>query len=308
MPHPCHRVRLALLLAWPAERAAVAAANVVTPIGPFCPFRSAVCAENGPLGAAMSDLTSSKMPVFAAEMSRLQLEMSMGNEPDPKRVGALADDLIEAEQQWQRILTRMRLADDFQSREYFKVTAAWAIRQGQSLEAVGLMMRWQAENMKSFATGGKPLPPPPGVDLTQIAQQQQQGGGQSNMMAQMASASAVDATPFTGKEAAFESPVVVEEYEKLCRDHAAIVKLGEGFGGFDPLGKLAFIDALEAVEERWDVFFSRFALMGALNQDFVDQTTEFLRSMGMSPDDFRDVLCEAHALMRKDAETERASM
>ena len=197
MPHPCHRVRLALLLAWPAERAAVAAANVVTPIGPFCPFRSAVCAENGPLGAAMSDLTSSKMPVFAAEMSRLQLEMSMGNEPDPKRVGALADDLIEAEQQWQRILTRMRLADDFQSREYFKVTAAWAIRQGQSLEAVGLMMRWQAENMKSFATGGNPLPPPPGVDLTQIAQQQQQGGGQSNMMAQMASASA---TPASRKE------------------------------------------------------------------------------------------------------------
>ena len=98
-----------------------------------------------------------------------------------------------------------------------------------------------------------------------------------------------------------------EEYQKLCRDHASIVKLGEGFGGFDPLGKLAYLDALEAVEERWDVFFSRFALMGALNQDFVDQTSVFLGSMGMSASDFREVLGEAHALMRKDAEVERGT-
>ena len=68
------------------------------------------------------------MPRFAEEMSRLQLEMSMGGSPDPQKVGQMAEDLYEAEQQWQRMLARMRLADDFQSREYFKVTAAWSER------------------------------------------------------------------------------------------------------------------------------------------------------------------------------------
>jgi len=28
--------------------------------------------------------------------------------------------------------------------------------------------------------------------------------------------------------------------------------MGESYGSYDPLGKLAFLDALEAVEERWD--------------------------------------------------------
>jgi len=254
----------------------------------------------------MTDLTSSKMPKFAEEMSRLQLEMSMGNMPDPQRVATMADDLIEAEEQWQRMLTRMRLADDFQSREYFKLTAAWAERQGESLETIGVMMRWQADNMKAFAMGGVPLPPPPGVDLDKLAAKQQQSG-QSNMMAQMASAQSVTTTPFSGNEAAFESDVVRDEYEKLCRDHAGIIRLGEGFGGFDPLGKLAYLDALEAVEGRWDVFFSRFALMGALNQEFVEQTNGFLGSMGMSAAVFREVLSEAHLLMRKDAEVERGT-
>ncbi|EOD32992.1 hypothetical protein EMIHUDRAFT_230181 [Emiliania huxleyi CCMP1516] len=130
---------------------AIAASGFVTPIGPFCPFRSTTCAENGPLGVAMGELTGSKMPRFAEEMSRLQLEMSMGGSPDPQKVGQMAEDLYEAEQQWQRMLARMRLADDFQSREYFKVTAAWSERQGESLESVGAMMRWQATAVTLFA-------------------------------------------------------------------------------------------------------------------------------------------------------------
>jgi len=72
------------------------------------------------------------------------------------------------------------------------------------------------------------------------------------MMSQLTSAQAVTATPFSGEEAAFESEVVRAEYEKLCRDHAALIKMGESYGSYDPLGKLAFLDALEAVEERWD--------------------------------------------------------
>ena len=44
---------------------------------------------------------------FATEMSRLQLEMASGNEPDKAAVAALADELYSAEEEWRAMLTRM---------------------------------------------------------------------------------------------------------------------------------------------------------------------------------------------------------
>ena len=99
--------------------------------------------------------------------------------------------------------------------------------------------------------------------------------------------------------------VVRGEYEQLCSDHAGIIKMGERFGTFDPLGKLAFLDQLESVESRWDVFYSRFELLGQLNPDFATQTNGFLESMGMSAEIFRETLSDAHKLMREEAEKER---
>jgi len=280
------------------------AAGYVTPIGPFCPFRSSATSENGPLGVAMSGLTSDVMPRFASEMARLQLTMQTGGEPDLARVAALADDLTTAEADWRALLTRMRGSTDFQSLEYFKLMEAWTTRQGESMESIGLMMRWQADCMRAFAAGQPPLPPPPGIDLDKLMQQQQQGGAQaSNPMAQVSAAQSVTSAPFN--EADLDTDVVRGEYAELCKAHAGIVKLGEGYGGFDPLGKCAYLDALAAVEERWDVFFARFALMGCLNPTFKEQTDDFLGSMGMSADVFREVLREAHEEMRSDAERER---
>ena len=111
----------ALMARHPQVRCAVA---VITPIGPFCPFRSAACADGGFLGKAMSELTQSRMPHFATEMARLELDMRAGSMPDPEKMRALASDLAAAEEEWRTMLTRMRLADDFQSREYLKLTEA----------------------------------------------------------------------------------------------------------------------------------------------------------------------------------------
>ena len=191
------------------------------------------------------------------------------------------------------------------------MTEAWTERQGESLETVGLMMRWQADCMRAFADGRPPLPPPPGVDLGKLMQQQQRqggGGGPGSMMSQVAAAQAVDSTPFTGDEAAFQSEVVRDEYKRLCSDHSKLIRLGEAFGAFDPLGKLAYLDEVEAVEARWDVFFSRFELLGALNADFKQQTAAFLESLGMDATAFREVLKCAHEWMRKEAEEERRQM
>ena len=284
---------------------------VVMPIGPFCPFRSAACAENGPLGIAMDKMTamdSGFMPRFAAEMARLNLQMQTGEQPDTAKVRQLADELYQAEESWRTMLTRMRMTDDFQSREYYKMTEAWTLRQGESLETMGIMMRWQADNMKAFATGGMPLPPPPGIDLDKLAQQQQSGGGPASMMSQVSSSQSITAPPFSPDSAAFESDVVKSEYEKLCRDHAGLIKLGESDGGFDWRGKLAYLQSLEAIEGRWDTFYARFQLMGALNKDFEEQTGAFLQSMGMDGIVWREVLDEAHAIMRKEAEEESGGL
>ena len=69
-----------------------------------------------------------------------------------------------------------------------------------------------------------------------------------------------------------------------------------------------YLEQLEAIEGRWDVFFSRFELLGALNPEFVQQTDGFLKSMGMNAADFRQILREAHELMRADAQAERDAM
>jgi len=282
----------------------------ITPIGPFCPFKSTACADGSALGSTMGDLTQDVMPKFASEMARIELQLQMGQTPDPDRVRSLADELTAAEGRWGAMLSRMQLLEDFQAREYYKLTVAFAKRNGESMESIGLGMRWQADCMRSMANGQMPPMPPPGLDLAKLEQQAQaqgRGGGMS-MLAQVNAAQSVDAQPLTGDEPAFESDVVRDEFKALCSSHASIIKLGESYGTFDPMGKVAFLDALEAVESRWDTFFKRFELLGQLNPEFGRQTDAVLESMGMSADDFRAVLSEAHELMREDAEAERRAM
>ena len=118
----------------------------ITPIGPFCPFRSEATKLDGTVDSGMGSLTS-KSQNFMAEMARLQLESQMGTEPDPAKVEAVADDLAAALEEWELLMTRLRLSTDFQSREYFKLTEAHLAGQGQSLQAIGLAMRWQVDTM-----------------------------------------------------------------------------------------------------------------------------------------------------------------
>ena len=282
-------------------------ANIVTPIGPFCPFRSTAAPE---LDGKMAGLTETMMPTFAAEMARIQLTMQTGGEPDKARVRELADQLTTAHDEWMALMTRMQGATDFQLREYFRMTTAWGARQGEDLATIGLMMRWQADNMRSYADGGNPVMPPPGLDLEKLMKMEQQGangggaGVPANMMSQLSAAQGINSQPFN--EEALESDLVRDEFKAICQSHSQIIKLGEQYGTFDPLGKIAYLDALEAIEDRWDVFVGRFELMGALNSDFREQTGDFLNSMGMSVGTFREVLQEAHDSMRRDAEAERA--
>ena len=80
----------------------------ITPIGPFCPFRSEATKLDGTVDSGMGSLTS-KSQSFMAEMARLQLESQMGSEPDPAKVEAVADDLAAALEEWELLMTRLGL-------------------------------------------------------------------------------------------------------------------------------------------------------------------------------------------------------
>lgn len=107
----CQRQRRQAVEEEGAESSASAAPSLdcITPIGPFSPFRSSACSFDSELGKGMTDLTTSS-PEFAVEMSRMQLDMQMGREPEPERMRKLADGLEASHQKWQELMTRLQLS------------------------------------------------------------------------------------------------------------------------------------------------------------------------------------------------------
>jgi len=248
-------------------------------------------------------------PSFATEMAKIQLDAQLGKEPDPGKVRELAGEMDKAYTQWEVLVTKLRNSEDFQSREYYMLTQCHLKRQNKSFDQVGLMVKFQIDCMQAFASGSPPPMPPLGLDLSMPEE-----GGPSPAAAM--GAAEITAEPFTGRESLFESDVVREEYGALCRDHQQLIKMGETYGTFDPLGKIAFLDQLERVEddddgerrretERWDIFYGRCSLQGGLNPDFREQCEAYLASLGLPRGEFRNLLSKAHKALRKEAEVER---
>jgi hypothetical protein len=67
---------------------------------------------------------------------------------------------------------------------------------------------------------------------------------------------------------------------------------------------MQYLDEMEDIEQRWDVFYSRFKLMGAMNPEFVKQCKAFLEFRGLTEDEYRDLHKEVHQKMRNEARTE----
>ena len=232
----------------------------------------------------------------------------MGNTPDPEKLRKIAGEIEESVEDWENLITRLRISNDFQTREYAKLTQAHLDSHGQTTAEVAGVMKWQSQCLYAMADGTPPPMPPPDVDMEKMMAAAEGGDNkQPPSMSAMANAEYINTTPFDGSESAFESPLVREEYEQLCRDHNQIIGMGAKYSSFDPLGKIAYLDMIEQIEERWDVFFARFSLMGSLNKQFVKECNAFLDSMGLNEEEFRDLLSKAHAVMRQDAEEERIS-
>jgi len=273
----------------------------VTPVGPFCPFRSASSIHIEPRMEYLQTAT----PEFAMEMSRIQLDMQMGKVPDKEKMKQVAQSMDKAIDEWENLLTRLRLSSDFQTLEYAKLTQAHLEKHGQSTNVLASMMRWQSSCMKAFANGEIIPPPPSNVDMESLQRVQDSMTMSSESRVPsiyaMTAAEKITSTPFTGDEPAFQSDTVKLEYERLCRDHSKLIEMGSSYGSFDRSGKLMYLDEIEKIQERWDVFYARFSLLGQLSKTFIKQCDNFLASMGMNENDFKLLLKRAHDIMRQDA-------
>mmetsp|Transcript_29289 Transcript_29289/g.86757 ORF Transcript_29289/g.86757 Transcript_29289/m.86757 type:complete len:329 (-) Transcript_29289:152-1138(-) len=288
---------------WVKRDPRVSCLMAVTPIGPFCPFRSDAAVAVEPRMEGINTAT----PEFATEMARLQLDMQSGVAPDPERLRKVADGIESAVDEWENLLARLKLSNDFQTREYAKLTQAHLSKHGQTSDEIAVMMRWQSGCMRAMAENRPPPMPPANVDIMKMMQDAQgnsNSGSTPPSIAAMTTAEKITSAPFS-EESTFESDTVREEYEKLCRDHNALIQMGASYATFDPMGKIAFLDEIKKVEERWDIFFARFSLLGQLDKSFINQCNAFLESMGLDEQQFKELLKETHKIMREDAEKER---
>jgi phosphoenolpyruvate carboxylase len=67
----------------------------------------------------------------------------------------------------------------------------------------------------------------------------------------------------------FDSEIVQQEAKTLFEDYQALMTLGGDYGKFDREGKKLFIERMEALMERYQVFMKRFEL----SEDFMAQMT-----------------------------------
>jgi phosphoenolpyruvate carboxylase len=82
----------------------------------------------------------------------------------------------------------------------------------------------------------------------------------------------------------FDSEVVQQEAKQLFEDYQSLTQLGGDYGKFDREGKKMFIDRMEGLMERYQIFMKRFEL----SEDFMAQMTvqqlkTQLGQFGMTP-------------------------
>jgi Domain of unknown function (DUF1825) len=82
----------------------------------------------------------------------------------------------------------------------------------------------------------------------------------------------------------FDSDIIQQEAKQLFEDYQQLTQLGGKYGKFDRDGKIAFIDRMEALLDRYRIFMKRFEL----SDDFmakmtVEQMNTQMSQFGMTP-------------------------
>ncbi|ELR97939.1 DUF1825 family protein [Gloeocapsa sp. PCC 73106] len=67
----------------------------------------------------------------------------------------------------------------------------------------------------------------------------------------------------------FDSEIVQQEAKDLFQEYQSLMQLGSEYGKFDREGKKIFIDKMENLMDRYEIFMKRFEL----SEDFMAQMT-----------------------------------
>jgi hypothetical protein len=274
-----------------------AGVRIITPIGPFCFIRSSAYSPS--VDSLMTRMSEHRQSL-TTQLARLKLDEQFGQAFDAAGHARLGDELMETGRTLRAMAAKLPNTDDFQTREFYMLIDCHLRSIGCSLENFALAMEWQAVSMRAIGEGKAP-PPPPDIDLEHIYG----GGGDGGLMCSL-SMPPMDATPIVDGSRAFESELVRDEYDSIVREHTLLIRLGERFGAFDPSGQLSFIDAIDAIERRWEVFYQRFNLMGLINPRFIEQTNAFLDALGLKggADEMAALIRQAHDRMREAAQAQ----
>jgi Domain of unknown function (DUF1825) len=258
-----------------------------------------------------------------AEFTRLRFEIQHGLYPNsPTQLVSVADRVEEVARLWERSRRSLSTSNDFQAREYAILNQLHLEERGDdrttTLDTMASLMRWQADCLREMAkaTGGSAFQetdwsvPPSVVDVFKLVQQMQGGFTTTSestsstaclLVALTKAAEHITVPPFGVDDAAFQSPMVAQEYAMLCVDHMNLIELGSGYNAFLPSSKLSFLDRIASIGERWDIFFARFKLLGVLNPDYIQQSNACLASLGLTVTEFRRLLRQSHETMRIEA-------
>lgn len=233
---------------------------------------------------------------FYLELQRMSVEFSSGGAPPaPERVKEVARKMDDSFNKYNDMIARLSLSRDYQALEYYSITVSNLKREDVTLSDIQESVRWQIESMNAYSENRQPpIPSPKTIEMME----KKKGGGMGSPLALVTS-------PFTGRESCFDDPQLRETILKLQNDHESLIRMGAGYGSFDPLGQLAYIDQIETIEERWALLMTKLDLGSHISREFKDQTSAFLSGMGLTVREFFELLEESKNWMRKRAEDQR---
>ncbi len=103
----------------------------------------------------------------------------------------------------------------------------------------------------------------------------------------------------------FDSEILQQEAKQLFEDYQALIQIGTNYGKFDREGKKLFIDRMEEMMERYQIFMKRFEL----SEDFMAQmTVEQLKTQlgqfGMTPQKMFEQMHQTLERMKSELENQ----
>jgi len=102
----------------------------------------------------------------------------------------------------------------------------------------------------------------------------------------------------------FDSEIVQQEARQLFEDYQVLLELGNSYGKFDREGKKCFIEAMEGMMERYEIFMKRFELSDDfMAQMITRQLKEQMGMVGLTPQQMFERMHQTLKRMRSEVET-----